>query len=227
MLSGSALHPGAAFEMPPPRGSVVSLHRVADRRLLAQVSGRRWLLDAANGATLAEGPASLEHWHWPPVQLGGSLVAVLADRQTVEVLDATTGKVAWRRRLSPSSLMSSEAPVVVAADQKVIFVESLNVGLRLRCLDRVTGKELWPRPLFVEGRATNAWIAGEALYHAGNEGLTARSLHDGALRWHTRFVGADEAQMTLAGTTLLVRPRERQGCESGSARSSDPYNGAG
>jgi len=200
--------PGAACEMPAPRGRVHSIARVGENRLIAQVSGHRLLLDAATGAIVARAPTLFEAWEHPPVDLGEGRVAVMGERNTIDVLDSSTGKILWQRRLLPSSLLSGEAPAVVAAGSLLVFLEPLNIGTRVWFLSPLTGRPLWPRPVFMAG-ATNprGWAVGEgAIYRAADGHLESRRPSDGTLIWRRPLADADRMRLVLSGSTLLAFP---------------------
>jgi outer membrane protein assembly factor BamB len=201
--------PGAAFGMPSPRGTIHSMTRVGADRVVAQVSGHRLLIDVASGEAIAHAPTLLEAWDHPPTDLGAGRVAAMGERNTLDIFDSASGKILWRRRLLPSSLFSGEPPFAVAAGKRLLFLEPLNIGLRLWCLDRETGAAVWPRPVFLaDGPASpRGWAVGaDVFYRAAGDHLEARSLRDGSSIWRRPLADADRMRLVLGGSTLLAFP---------------------
>ena len=210
--------PGAAVGLPSPRGTIHSMTRVGEDRVVAQVSGHRLLLDAATGAVVADSPTLLEAWTHPPADLGAGRVAAMGERNTLDIFDAATGKVLWRRTLLPSSLSSGEAPVALPAGKRLLFLEPLNIGAKLWCLDRETGAAVWPKPVFLADGVPSprGWAVGaEVCYRAAGDHLEARSLRDGSAVWRRPLADADAMRLVLSGPTLLVFPGIGRGVRFG------------
>ena len=103
--------PGAAFGMPAPRGTIHSTTAVGEDRLIAQVSGPSAAARRGQRRASSRTPRPCSrrgHTRRPTSARAG--VAAIGERNTLDVFDAATGKVLWRRRLVPSSLLSGEPP---------------------------------------------------------------------------------------------------------------------
>ncbi|MFO0843134.1 MAG: PQQ-binding-like beta-propeller repeat protein [Gemmataceae bacterium] len=198
--------PGAAFEMPAPRGRISCLCPLGDSRLLVQASAYRWLLDAKTGGVVSSSASPLSPWPRPPV-VGDTGVCVVPDRRNVLMLDAATGKPLWSHKLPGETTRSGEPPLVVPADDAVVVIEPRNIGYRARKLDRATGKPRWRDVVTLDIGALHpaGWHAANGkLYHAGGDHLSAWSLAEGRPLWKRSLPADGSWRIEKDGPRLLV-----------------------
>ena len=108
--------------------------------------------------------------------------------------------------------------MVVPGGPRLLFVEPLNVGSRVWCLDRETGNPIWAKPIFYEGGAPSpqGWVVGEdVFYHTDDGHIEARSLRDGSSLWRQPFADAERARLVLRGSTLFAFARIGAGTRFG------------
>jgi hypothetical protein len=213
--------PGAAFQMPPPRGRFQVVLPVSEDTLLVQASGRRWLLNATTGQVRHESSTPLERWPQAPLILEDGVVGLVPDSRGVELLDPATGKTRWTWPLPGQTTRSGEPPLLLGTNRAIHVVVPENLGYHLQRLDSETGKSLWARPPLLEEESSRlrfglvsehlepgAWVAGpDALYHAAGNELTARSPEDGAVLWQRRLDGQGPWKLARVGETLLAWPK--------------------
>jgi outer membrane protein assembly factor BamB len=207
--------PGATFAMPPPRGRFGIFVPVGDDSLLAQASGRLWLLDAATGKVRYEAPAPLQRMPRTPLVLDGNRVCIVTSNN-VEVFDAASARTTWTCPLQGKSTRSGEPPLVVPAGDDLFVIVPENIGYRLHRLGSRTGKPLWRQPplLSLESLEPYAWLAGPtALYHADSGRLTARSRTDGSILWQRPLSAPGAWKIALAGETLILHPHNSPGLQ--------------
>ncbi|MFO0928734.1 MAG: PQQ-binding-like beta-propeller repeat protein [Gemmataceae bacterium] len=200
--------PGAHFEMPSPRGRFFHLLPLGADRLLAQASGRLWLLDASTGATCHDRATTVEPWPRPPVVLGADRVSVVT-AAGLDVIAVPSGRLLWSHRVPTGSLSSGEAPVVMPAGDTVFVVEPLNIGGRLRRLSAGDGRVLGtrPEPLRLDRFDSAAWAANaDTVFFADRGQLTALAVPTGRIRWQRPLDGAGPWQLRRVGATLLAWP---------------------
>jgi outer membrane protein assembly factor BamB len=205
--------PGAAFDMPAPRGRFGVIVPVGDDNLLVQASGRLLLLDAATGKVRREAPAPLERMPRVPLMLDGDRVCIV-NPTSVEMLDAASAKALWTWPLPGKFTRSGQPPLVVAAGDDLYVVIPENIGYRLNRLDARTGKPAWAQaPLIpVESLDPDAWCAGpSALYCADGGYITARSRADGSVLWQRPLSAPGAWKLALAGDTLVLHSKSTDG----------------
>jgi hypothetical protein len=173
---------------------------------LVQASACRWLLDAKTGLVLSSSDSPLPRWPRPPIALGDR-VCLVPDGRHVLMLDAATGKALWSYAVPGETTRSGEPPLVVPAGGALVVVEPLNLGYRLQKLDGATGKPLWPdAPLLdLEALGPAGWVAaGQTLYHAGGNQLSAWSLSDGERLWRRPLPAAGPWRLERDNGRLLA-----------------------
>jgi outer membrane protein assembly factor BamB len=194
--------------LPAPYGMIHHVCPFGDDRLLVQASGRRWLLAASTGKTLAEARDALAAWPRPPVLLpdGGALVVAAVDR--VERLGAKAVAPLWTFTPPGKTTRSGGPPLALGDGKRVAVVVPENLGLRLVGLDAQKGKPLWSR--LVEGDpdrlGADAWTLGERLYGVEGDTLRAWSMDTGKFAWEQPLPGGRSSRLSLSGQTLLAWP---------------------
>jgi outer membrane protein assembly factor BamB/tetratricopeptide (TPR) repeat protein len=202
--------PDGELHLPFPRGCFSPCYHAGSAAVLVQMSGRRWLLDAATGRLVHEAADNRDLWQRPPLQLDERTLCVTPDCRHVEMLDALTGRCLWTHRLAEGTTLSGEMPSVLGRGDVLLILQPANVGYSLQRLDRVSGKPVWPRPplLAVKSPDLSAWtFDGQAVYGIEEDVLTARSLRDGRILWRQSLHGAKEWQARRVGDYLAVTPR--------------------
>jgi outer membrane protein assembly factor BamB len=218
LISGRVLWqhwaPGAAFEMPAPRGRFQVVVPVGDDTLLVQASGRRWLLESATGKIRKEAPAPLSPWPRTPRVIDDRYVCLVNDSSSVEMIDAVAAKMLWSWRLAGKTTRSGEPPLVVPGGEDLFVIVPENIGYRLYRLDVKTGRFLWSRPQLLPLAALEpgAWAAGpDALYHADAGKLWSRSRTDGSVLWQRPLSAPGAWKLDRIGETLVARVQRGNG----------------
>jgi outer membrane protein assembly factor BamB len=204
--------PGAGFDLPAPRGRVHHVLPLGSDLVLTQMAGEGSILDAASGRSVHRWDDSVSPWPRPPVLLsdGGILVVPGSDR--VECVDPRAKKrVRWTFNPPGRTTRTGEAPLVLAAADRVVVIVPENLGPRLVRLDPATGKVVWRSLPQVEVRnLDSASFAiddrGQILYHAEDARLWAWSLADGKLLWQRDLPASAEWKLRHSGDTLLAYP---------------------
>jgi outer membrane protein assembly factor BamB len=208
--------PGARLRQPYPYGRFFHVFPVNAEVLLVQTSGgRRWLLDAATGAVLHDGPTASEPWPRSPVLLPDGGVCITPDAESVLLLDPVSGRDLWTHRLPGVTTKTGEAPRVTAGAHALLMAWPLNIGWRVQQLDRTTGKPLWSDPPLINTGELDvgSWsLDADAFYGVQDRVLFARSLKDGSLLWRQMLAGPSGRWRTQQfGDALLAYPIEGKG----------------
>jgi outer membrane protein assembly factor BamB len=190
-------------------GQFYPLYHAGRSVLLVQTSSEKWwLLEAATGRTLREGPASKAPWPVPPAVLDGQTLCFVPVANEVVALDAESGRDRWAYRAPGTSLASGE-PCHIISGKEVLIVLSLNTGYYLQRLTAESGRPLWkrpcPLPLTVLERENWA-VDAEHVYHAHGAILTARSLEDGHKVWERPLSGDFGWSVRRARDGLVICP---------------------
>jgi hypothetical protein len=201
--------PDAGLRLPFPQGRFSSGYHAGAKTVLVQMSGRRWLLDAATGRLIHQAPDGGELWQRPPLELDEHTLCVAPDSRHVVLLDARTGQSLWTQTLAGGTTLSGEIPQVLGRGEVLLYVRPANVGYFLQRLDRATGKSIWPQPRLFTRKTpdVSTWTFDqEAVYGVEEASLTARSLADGRVLWRRALDGARGWQARRAGDYLTVWP---------------------
>lgn len=209
--------PDAELHLPFPRGCFSSCYHVGTETVLIQASGRRWVLDAANGRQLHHAPDGADLWLHPALELDERTWCVVSDNQHVVLLNAVTGRCLWQNELEAGTTLSGELPSVLGRGDLLLYVQPANLGYYLHRLDCVTGKSVWPRPQLLTARTVDvrSWAFDtDAMYSIEDRLLIARSLTDGAVLWRrplptyvSLLQPGDAWQAQRVGDYLAVSPQ--------------------
>jgi outer membrane protein assembly factor BamB len=202
--------PGAAFL--PTRGRFLPTYFAASERVLIQTAtGRRLLLDADTGRTLADDP-SPQPWPTAPLLFADHRILVVEDGRRLVALDDRTGREIWTSAVNPPSTISGEPPSVRVShwSKTVLVLTQTNLGPRLQCLDADTGKPAWATMPFLDPGTTDPadWGVDEkTVYVPQCRKLIALALADGKTRWETTLPGPGTAwRASNEIEFLLVHP---------------------
>ncbi len=200
--------PDGPLRLPFPHGYFSPCYSAGTQTVLIQMSGRRWLLDAATGRQIQEAPDSHELWPRPPVQLGERTLCVTPDYRHIVSLDAQTGQCLWTYRLPGVTTLSGELPSVLGQGNLLLCVQPANIGYFLQRIDRATGKAVWPRPQLLAAKTLDlgAWaFDADEVYILEDRSLIARSVVDGEVLWRRSLPDAG-GQLRRVGDYLAVSP---------------------
>jgi outer membrane protein assembly factor BamB/tetratricopeptide (TPR) repeat protein len=201
--------PGAGFL---PTLGCFHTNYYADREqvLIQTASGRRWLLHAEDGTTIADLPTSREPWPATPRRLADDRILLVPDFSTVVVLDAASGRDAWTATVNAPSAISGVPPRVLVHKETVLVLTQTNLGPRLQRLDAATGKPAWSKMPLLDPRISDVsdWAIDDGTVYLpqGNK-LVALSLVDGKQRWETTLTGSAASwRIARASDCLLACP---------------------
>ena len=200
--------PDGPLHLPYPHGCFSPCYHAGGETVLLQMSGRRWLLDAATGRPIHEAAGSRNLWQRPPLQLDERTLCVAPDYRYIEQFDARTGQYQWTHRLAGASTLSGELPLLLGRGNLLLCVQPANIGYFLQRLDRASGKAVWPQPRLLAAKTLDlsAWtFDAEAVYSIEDRWLIARSVADGEILWRQRLP-ADGGQARRVGDYLAVWP---------------------
>jgi len=169
-------------------------------------------LDAGGGLRLLDRGFGVERWHGPgeepefsvfgpptavpPVASDGTVYAAVPGVGRVVALDASSGRVRWRR--SPGDDLRRLA----VRDGRVFAV---NWPYRTTAYDADTGERLWKVDL-PEQMVLAPTAAGDAVLVPDRRGVTALDPADGSVRWRHRHAGnATEGAAAVADGTVFVQ----------------------
>jgi outer membrane protein assembly factor BamB len=186
--------PGAAFIGKYPRGYFSPAFYAGEAAVVCKGSGKWLILDAETGHLKHQFSADLGPGE--PTPLGNGLLALTGDRDRVVAIQEKSGKVQWEHRLSGKTTQTGARPLVLAAGNHALLIQPANIGYQLSSLDGRTGKEKWRRSRLLEALQgtpdlTNPtyWTVDDAsVFHLSKNGICARSLEDGAIRWERERV---------------------------------------
>ncbi len=200
------LAPGAAFELPAPRGQLSHLTVIDDSRLLLQAARQCWLLDARSGAILTSHLTELAPWPRAPLVTSDHICLVTKDRD-VTFLDRATGRLAQVYTLSGETIRSGEPPLVLPGSQGYLVLEPLNFTYRLQLLDRKRCQPQWSRSPWLDLPRLDptGWCwDNSTLYHASGGKLRAWSLPAARLLWECDLPADEPWHLCHQGSRLLV-----------------------
>jgi outer membrane protein assembly factor BamB/tetratricopeptide (TPR) repeat protein len=201
--------PDGPLLLPFPQGCFSPCYYAGTETVLIQMSGRRWLLNAPTGQQIHEAAESPDLWRQPPLELDERTLCLSPDHRHLVLLDARTGQCAWTHRPANVTMLSGELPSVLGRDNLLLCVQPANIGHFLQRLDRVSGKDVWPRPRLLETKTleSGAWtFDADAIYTIEDRLLVARSLAEGATLWRRPLRGED-GQVQRIGDYLAVTPK--------------------
>lgn len=143
-------------------------------------------------------------WKWqgeeliefPPIVVDGRLYFIDNDGVYV-ALDASSGKVLWRKRLA--SLNASSPAYFKGVLYSVSLAPAQALAVRAR-----DGKVLWRKPLAARSESSPLVLSGRM--YIGNEAgqLLALDIDDGSTAWETTLGGSVKAGPAFADGTLYV-----------------------
>ncbi len=201
--------PDGRLHLPFPQGYFSPCYHAGTQTLLIQMSGRRWLLDAATGRQIHEAPDNRDLWQRIPVQLDERTLCVTPDYRHVVLLDAQTGQDLGTFRLPGVTTLSGELPSVLGQGNLLFCVQPANIGYFLQRIDRTTSKAVWPRPQLLAAKTLDSGVwtfNGDAVYIIEDRALTARSVGDGEVLWRRSLPDAS-MQVRRGGDYLAVYPQ--------------------
>ena len=123
-------------------------YRIADETVLLQTAtGRRWLLNAANGRLLRDEPTDHEPWPVVTVDPGysGSLPCLVREGGRIVRLDPAFGTPLWHWDLPGNVQLTGDPVQLRVTAQGILVLTPVNRGQHLQRLDPKTGKALWDR----------------------------------------------------------------------------------
>jgi outer membrane protein assembly factor BamB len=194
-------------------GARFSPHYLATpERVLLQFAGRCRVLDAGNGALVAETPTETILWAQAPLPLGGGRAAVLTGRRNVACVDLTTGHCLWSYALPHPESLTGELPLLEGSDGTLLVVVPRNYGY---CLCRVnvdTGRPLWSEEASIGPDridAASACVDSNAVHHVSRNIVTALALDDGRVLWRESLPDPQGSwHLRHLGRALLAWPAE-------------------
>jgi outer membrane protein assembly factor BamB len=201
--------PDGQLRLPFPLRCFSPCYHAGAEIVLIQMSGRRWLLDAATGRRILQATDSRGLWQRPPLELDEHTLGLIPDYRSIVLLDARTGHSLWTHRLAGDTTSSGEMPSLLGRGDLLLCVQPANVGYYLQRLDRFSGKFLWPRPRLLTAKTLDpsAWtFDAEAVYSIEDRSLIARSLTDGQIRWQRPLPSA-AWKARRVGDYLAVSPQ--------------------
>jgi outer membrane protein assembly factor BamB len=202
--------PGAALSHDPEDGHFHPLYHAGPREVLLQTSAKKWwLLNAATGEIVREGPASPQPWPLAPIVLDGPTLCFVPAPREVRALDPVTGLDRWTHHTSGRTLASGEPCHLIGDGEELLVVTPWNTGYYLNRLDPATGRPQWKRSCFLSLRDLNrqGWaVDREAIYQAQEGVLAARSLEDGHLLWERPLPPGSGWALRRIGERLVAHP---------------------
>ena len=179
--------------------------------LIQTATGRRWLLDAETGATIADVPTTPKPWpavpHWLP---HANRILLTTDTSRVVAIDSQTGAEGWTFAVNAPSTIAGRPPQILVGTNSVLVLTQTNLGQRLQRLDAATGKPIWPKMPFLDPLTPDQseWAIDEdTVYLPQGNKLVALSLADGKPRWETALTGpAASWRAVREGSFLLAYP---------------------
>ena len=175
-------------------------------RVVAQLgTGRRWLIDAANGAVVADQPGTAPEFAAEPARFADGSWLVATGPGSAACVDEG-GRLRWQfaaprpagLRGRPMQLRTFRGTALVAAAR--------NVGYELDALDAKTGRPLWIRPAFIPyDTAALAACDGSRLYIVLPGKLLAVRLDTGRTAWEMPLVG-DGWRVFAAPNAIVAVP---------------------
>jgi outer membrane protein assembly factor BamB len=201
--------PDSRLHLPWPHGRFSSCYYAGAETVLVQMSGRRWLLDAATGRRIHETADSRDLWQQPPLELDERTLCVTPDCRHIVLLEARTGQCLRTYRAEGVTTRSGELPTVAGRGQFLLCMQPANIGYFLQRLDRAGDRAVWPRSqlLTAKTRERDAWtFDADAIYTIEDRVLSARSLANGAVLWRRPLL-AEDGQVQRVGDYLAVWPQ--------------------
>jgi outer membrane protein assembly factor BamB/tetratricopeptide (TPR) repeat protein len=202
--------PGAVLAETARDGQFFPIYHADPSSILVQTSARKWwLLDAARGLLLREGPAAAEPWPVAPVVLDRQPICFAPMPQQVLALDPATNRQRWEYHIPGSTLASGEPCHLIGGGKELLIVLPLNTGYYLTRLDAATGRPQWKRPVPLAMRHLDrrGWaVDADAVYQAHGGALTARSLDDGRVLWERPLPPASGWMVRRSGAGLVAHP---------------------
>ncbi len=126
------------------------------RWLLLQLSSGQWrIVDAADGRTRQEFPASRLPWSADPLALDEDHVVVADGAAGLVCLYLETGTTRWRHLATGPTGLAGKPPRLRLAGGSLLVALERNIGMELDALDPRTGRGAWAAPLFLDRRAIN------------------------------------------------------------------------
>lgn len=198
-----------AWSYTPTAGSVnPHVSATADRVILqTRAPNTLQVLEARTGRLLRSSPRpESEDWVRDPLVIDDDRVALVIDRRTVTLFDASRGMESWTYRESQE--LPRNGPPRLFADADRLFV--LHDGNELIRLDIPTGTKSWSRPLGssdLSERPDSLAVDGERFYCATGQSIQAINLSDGSLAWKEWVAGPGEGwSLALTDTCVLAYP---------------------